>query len=250
MEIQAYLDRIGFNGVPHNNLETFSRLHQCHVQSVPFENLDIRFNRRLTLDINPLFNKVVLRRRGGFCYELNYLFSQLLGELGFSTKLLSGRVYKDGIVAGPEFDHLLLLVSLDEDWIADVGYGDLFIQPLELKPGRQRERVNSFELNINPDGDYDLLMQEGNSLPQKRYAFSLSPHSIESFIPSCEEKQVSPESFFVKNTIVTLPTSQGRRTIFNSRYTETIGGNKVEIDIQDDATLKSLVKSEFGMDLN
>src|SRR5271157_4958068 len=68
-----------------------------------------------------LYEKIVVRRRGGFCYELNGLFSQLLTALGFQVQMLSARVRRDDGGFGPEFDHMLLKVELEQPWLVDVG---------------------------------------------------------------------------------------------------------------------------------
>ena len=86
-------------------------MHRAHLLAVPFENLDIHLGRPISLDQDALFGKIVTRRRGGFCYELNGLFALLLRELGFEVTLLSAGVARADGGFGPEFDHLTLLVS-------------------------------------------------------------------------------------------------------------------------------------------
>src|SRR5262245_27861823 len=126
--IDAYLGRIGYTGSRAPTLEVLRALHRAHLYAVPFENLDIHAGRRIVLDQDALFQKVVTHRRGGFCYELNGLFAALLRKLGFDVTLLSGRVHNDGGF-GPEYDHMTLLVKLDGRWLADVGFGSSFHDP-------------------------------------------------------------------------------------------------------------------------
>jgi N-hydroxyarylamine O-acetyltransferase len=108
--------------------------------SVPFENLDIALCRKIVCDEDAFLRKIVERRRGGFCYELNGAFSGLLRAIGFDVTLLSARVPREDGSDGPEFDHLTLKVDLDEPWLADVGFGDSFLEPLLLRPGAEQSQ--------------------------------------------------------------------------------------------------------------
>jgi arylamine N-acetyltransferase len=100
--------------------------------TVPFENLDIPLGHPIVLSLPSFYDKIVRRRRGGFCYELNGLFGWLLEQLGFAVLMLSALVFH-GVPPGPEFDHLVLLIEMEERLIADVGFGDSFLEPLTQK---------------------------------------------------------------------------------------------------------------------
>src|SRR5262245_30849131 len=115
MNIQAYLDRIDYHGPLDPTAETLRALHIAHLLAVPFENLNIGLGWPIVLDQAALFEKIVLRRRGGFCYELNGLFAALLRALGFDVTLLSAGVARATGGFGPEFDHLTLQVTSGEE---------------------------------------------------------------------------------------------------------------------------------------
>ena len=145
MDVAAYLDRIGYRGLIARTPETLRLLHRSHLEAVPFENLDIWRSRSIVLDEQLIVRKIVEERRGGFCYELNSAFGGLLRKLGFRVTMLSGRFRREDMSDGPEFDHLALRVDLDETWLADVGFGDSFLEPLLLKPGiEQKQDVGNF----------------------------------------------------------------------------------------------------------
>src|SRR5215210_4499277 len=91
-DIEAYLRRIGYEGERTPTADTLCRLHRAHMFAVPFENLDIYERLPLTLDIDGLAHKIVKRRRGGFCYELNGLFAELLRTLDFRVTMLGAQV--------------------------------------------------------------------------------------------------------------------------------------------------------------
>ena len=87
--------------------------------------------------------KIVNEKRGGFCYELNGAFAALLRALRFRVTLLSGRVARQDGSYGPEFDHLTLRVDLEEPWLADVGFGDCFLEPLRLGLARSTSKTDA-----------------------------------------------------------------------------------------------------------
>src|SRR5262245_17464015 len=131
MDVPAYLDRINYRGPLNGDAETLRQLHLAHLRSVPFENLSIHAGEPIVLNDKALFEKIVKRRGGGFCYELNGLFSALLRSLGFKVDKLSAQV-ANASGFSCDFDHMTLLVTLDERWLADVGFGESFVEPLRL----------------------------------------------------------------------------------------------------------------------
>ena len=133
-ELTAYLDRIGAGRPDIATAAALHALHRAHLLAVPFENLSIHLGEPVSLDDRDLFGKIVTRRRGGFCYELNGAFALLLGALGFDVRLLAARVFGQGRF-GPPFDHLALLVHTadgDGPWLADVGFGSHSHYPLRF----------------------------------------------------------------------------------------------------------------------
>src|SRR5689334_2014409 len=138
--LSRYLDRIGYTGFREPTAEVLRQIHRAHLFTVPFENLDIALGREIVCDEEPFLRKIVDRRRGGFCYELNGAFATLLRELGFAVTLLSGRVPRQDGSLSPEFDHLALRVDLEELWLADVGFGDSFLDPLRLATGAEQQQ--------------------------------------------------------------------------------------------------------------
>src|SRR5271169_327828 len=133
MDVQAYLQRIEYDGPRRPSAACLRALHRQHLFTVPFENLDIPLGNPIVLDLAHLFDKIVVRRRGGFCYELNGLFGELLTAMGFKVQMLAARVHRDDGPFGPEFDHMLLKVELEEPWLADVGFGESFVNPIVFR---------------------------------------------------------------------------------------------------------------------
>ncbi len=99
-------------------------LQVAHLLAVPFENLSIHAQQPIVLEDTALFTKIVERRRGGFCYEANGLFAALLREMGFDVAMLSAGVARAEGGFGPDFDHMALMITLEQRWLVDVGFGD------------------------------------------------------------------------------------------------------------------------------
>ena len=130
MDVEAYLRRIDYDGPCQPSSASLRALHRKHLFTVPFENLDIPLKNTIRLDLGQLYDKIIVRRRGGFCYELNGLFCEFLTAMGFQVQMLSARVRRDDGGFGPEFDQMLLKVQLEEPWLVDVGFGDSFVDPI------------------------------------------------------------------------------------------------------------------------
>src|SRR5712691_9235553 len=131
-DIKAYLERINYHGSLAPDAETLRELQVAHLLAVPFENLSIHARQPIILEDDALFTKIVENRRGGFCYEANGLFAALLRALCFDVAMLSAEVANAEGEFGPNFDHMSLLVTLEQRWLVDVGFGDSFLEPLLL----------------------------------------------------------------------------------------------------------------------
>ena len=249
MNVAAYLKRINYDGPLDPSLETLRDLHLSHLLSVPFENLDIHLRRPIVLEDAALFDKIVERRRGGFCYELNGLFCWLLRELGFAAdKLSAGVANKEGGF-DPYFDHMALLVHLKRPWLADVGFGDSFLQPLMLdEPGDQTDESGVYR--IERSGDELILMQRSEHDSGKpQYRFMLQPYEYADYAEMCLFHQTSPESPFTKGQVCTLATEDGRITLRNMRLITTAGRDKQERSIADEKERRAVLRDLFGIEL-
>jgi len=247
LDIAAYLERIAYTGPLDVSPDTLRNLHLAHLYTVPFENLDIHLGRRLSLDDDMLFDKVVTRRRGGFCYELNGLFCALLRELGFRVKMLSAEVARASGGFSPEFDHLALHVDLDEPWLADVGFGDGFRLPVRLDEAADQPQGGSAYLII-PDGDHRVLMRRdvgSDWTPQ--YRFTLQPRALADFAARCLFHQTSPESHFTQGRICTLASPEGRISLSGMRLIVTTPAGRTESLLTGEADYVSTLRERFGV---
>lgn len=249
MDTPAYLARIGFTDSARPDAETLQRLHLAHLYAVPFENLDISLGRQISCDGERFVRKIVDSRRGGFCYELNGAFAALLRELGFRVTLLSARVSREDGSASPDFDHMALLVDLEEPWLADVGFGNSFLEPLRLKTELDQEQPGG-PFRIVPVRDVMIVQRQLVEQTWKAlYQFTLNPHALEDFEPRCQWQQTSRDSHFVQQRICTLPTQEGRITLADLKLIRTVHGKREERLLQNEDEWRAALVEHFGVRL-
>lgn len=247
MDITKYLQRINSQcNVDVDNKSLFS-LHENHIFNVPFENLDVYYNKIFDLEIDNLFNKVVINFRGGFCYELNTLFNLLLQKIGFKSKILAARIFDGQGNLGPEYDHMSIVVETDKKYLIDVGFGDLFIKPLEIRDGIQSDDINLFKIEKYDEVNFILYMCSNNKDFEKKYIFNFEEVQTSEFNDICLDKQINPNSYFFRNTICTKPTKHGRLTVFNNRLIEKKDSIKIEKTIGNDEELRDILINHFNI---
>lgn len=266
-ERAAYLTRIGLDGgagIDEPGPPLLARLQLAHLRTVPFENLDIHRQHPIVLDEDRILDKVIERRRGGYCYELNSLFGRLLRSVGFEVELVSAKVASDDGQLGPEFDHLTLLVGIGAPdglrHVVDVGFGDGFTTPQPLRDRQvvteRDRRVRMVDLGPVADDpsqhrwDYEEDRGEGWQL---RYRFSTTPYPLDAFADMNHWQQTSPDSHFTKQTVCTLLTPTGRVTISDRRLLVTEldeAGQPSRSDRElTEAELAATLAERFGIDL-
>jgi N-hydroxyarylamine O-acetyltransferase len=243
MDVAGYLQRIGYTGPLDPTAETLAGLHRAHMLAVPFENLDIHLGATNVLDPGHVYDKIVRRRRGGWCFELNGLFALLLERLGFAVTR-----YSAAVVASdppyPDFAHLTLRVDLERPWLCDVGFGDSFTLPIRLdEPGDQPVEGKTYRLERARERV--TLLQDGR--PQ--YAFELAPREMHEFAAMCTHLQTSPESFFTRSPICSLATENGRRSLSGMRLITTADGVRNERELAGEAERAAVLRDLFGVDL-
>ncbi len=239
-----YLSRIGFSGVIRNDVETLGRLMRAHMQSVPFENLEVFFEKREPdLSTAALFEKIVTNRRGGYCFELNGLFSRLLSSLGFSVSLFFARVVKGEHLSPPSHE-VLCIEAEGKRYFCDVGFGGpVPSSPIELIYNRELRcdegRTYRFEkrngetaLRILRDGEFsDILI------------FSEEARDAVDFIPLNAFCAYSPLEPFVHKAMVWKREGEKRISIDGDIFRD---GEK-ETKITSREELFNLLRERFGM---
>ena len=190
MDVDAYLRRIGLTGPIEPDLARLEQLQRSHLTAVPFENLDVYTRRGVETDESWSVSKVVVRRRGGWCFELNGAFAALLEGLGYQVRRLAATVlYGSG---APMPTHLTLEVSLDRPYLVDVGFGDSFIRPLPLdSDGPHDGGIGLF--GFIREGDMTTLVShetDGNIV--QHYRFDRTEHDLADFEAASLHLQNTP----------------------------------------------------------
>ena len=248
MNVDEVLGRIRYTGSREPTSDTLRSLQHAFLESVPFENLDIHTGQRISLDSSRIYEKIVDRRRGGFCYECNGLFAELLASLGYTVSRLSARMALGGQI-GPEFDHMVLLVSLDREYLADVGNGRSVRDPLPLE-GHEISEAEGVEYRVGTHTrGYALYYREARSDWLPRFEFSTTPREQSEFSEMCEYHQTSPKSTFTKQRLATIATPQGRITLLDSRLVEVNGAEQKERELTSEDEVFQCLRTRFGIEL-
>ena len=248
MNVDTILSRIRYLGSREPTSDTLRSLQHAFLESVPFENLDIHVGQWISLDPGLIYEKIVGRRRGGFCYECNGLFAELLAALGYKVSRVSARMATDGRI-GPEFDHMVLLVSLDREYLADVGNGRSVRDPLPLE-GDETSEAEGIEYRVGAyAAGYALYYRKAGSDWLPRFLFSTIPRVQSEFSEMCEYHQSSPHSTFTQKRLATLATPRGRITLLNSRLIELSGEEQKEQELASEDEVMRCLRSRFGLEL-
>jgi N-hydroxyarylamine O-acetyltransferase len=250
MKLQQYLNRIGYSGSLEPNLETLIKLHRAHLQTIPYENLEIHFGRKLELSLERIFERLVLERRGGWCYEMNGLLAWVLREIGFDLRLVSTQVTRsDGSLMAPG-DHVALIVQLEKNWLVDVGWGNGFLDPLPLEAGTYRQGFLDYRLeprSLESQGDaWTFFNQQYGA---DGFSFTLEPRNLEEFQERCTWQQSSPESGFVRVSVCQRFTPEGINTLRDATLIRIRSTGKLEHTISSVEEYEQVLRQDFKLEV-
>ena len=249
MNRQKYLRRIGIEeNDPAPNLQNLRRLQKQHLLNVPFENLDIHWKTPILLDENKFAAKIIGEKRGGFCYELNGLFNELLTEIGFQSDLISARV-ANGENLSAEYDHLAILTEIDgEKYLVDVGFGDFSVEPLKLITDVEQKTESGVFKIRKYDREYFETVKKNGDIWKSEYFFTTLPRDLSEFAAMCEFHQTSPESHFTQGKICSILTADGRKTLTDKKFIKTKNNIKTEKEINSEFEFDQILRREFRIE--
>lgn len=245
-EVDAYLTRIAHRGSTEPTGATLTALQRAHALAVPFENLDIVDGEPLTLTVAALFDKIVTRGRGGFCYELNGLFSALLGSLGFDLDMVNASLDPDDF-PGADYEHMgLLATDRDGDrWLADVGNGASWLAPMPLVDGATLDLgYRQIVLHDDRGGWLTSVRAPGENAWTPEWRFGTTPRALADFAVRCRWQETSPNSHFTQGLICTRPIDGGKVTLTRDRLVVTHGAARKEEPVQD---VDQVLLTHFGI---
>ena len=249
MNLDAYLDRVGYAGPRRACIDLLSDLTVCHAGAIPFENVDVRLGRPIRLDLDSIEKKLVASRRGGYCFEQNTLFAAALRALGFEVATLEARVRPPGEAAVLPRTHMVLRVDVEgRAWLSDVGFGSdgpLGPVPLDGGPGA----TEAGAVRVEPEGERRVLRRLRAGGWRDLYVFGLEPalpidYEVANFFTSNH-----PRSPFVTTLTAQIATPEARFTLRGRTYT-VARGDAVEIRELAAAEVPPLLRGRFGLDLS
>jgi len=246
MDVRAYLDRIGRHGPHPPTLATLRTLHLAHATSIPFENLDIQLGLPILLDADALEDKLVTRRRGGYCFEHNTLAMHALRAMGFDLVACEARVRLGATRVAPR-THMVLLVTVDGTrWLWDTGFGgDTLLEPLRLD-GRAVVQGGATYRVVDENGLH-VLQMEMDGTRTDLYAFVAESREMVDFDVANWYTSTHPHSHFVTTLTAQLRTADGWRVLRSLTYSvrSKAGTSTREIARTD---LPSLLHEQFALD--
>ena len=248
MNLDAFLKRIGLETLPDDPLERLQMVHRAMVLAVPFENLEILEGRAISLNPETIFDKIVRRQRGGYCFELNGIFARILETLGYEVEPLLGRVWAGGNPA-PLLTHMALRVTVaGTAYLCDVGFGSFSLR--EPLPWVLDEPVpqepDCFRLVATDNRETVLQNRDGQTWKD---LYSTLPCSVrmQDFIPANHYTSTHPDSFFTQIPVAALTTRDGRITL-RGRLCRHIGaGGTLQRELESMDELFQVLSTDFGL---
>lgn len=247
-DLAAYLGRIGVDANPRPDVPTLGVLHRAHLAAIPFENLDIQMGKAISLDPTVLQEKMVRRRRGGYCFEHNMLFVHALRAIGFECHTCEARVRQNAAGVLRERTHMVLkVVCAGRTWLADVGFGgDGIIGPVAID-GSASEQFGRVYRIINEDRMWVLQVERPGGWDDL-YAILPVPVFPVDFVVANWFTSTHPESRFVKTLTAQRSTPEARHVLRNLTYSVHRGDQVESRDIAR-AELVPLLRDTFLIDV-
>ncbi|XP_043937183.1 arylamine N-acetyltransferase, pineal gland isozyme NAT-10-like [Protopterus annectens] len=277
MNLEEYFSRIQYSGTYSKaDLVTLNQLHEQHLRFIPYENLSIHCGEKIVTDLEACYNKIVRKKRGGWCSENNSVFAWVLKKLGYDVTLLAACVYDiEKKAYSDRMSHMIIKVVINGNtYIADVGFSSSrqIRQPLELTSGKDQPQIPgvfrlteesgvwyldkiSRKKSVHHQSFHGLPLLENNENSNrvvKIYRFTLEPYSTEQLQLNCIYLQTSPESLFTKKSICCLQTHDGVQTLVGWTYGEVTYKYEEDMDLitfktLTDEEVKNTVKEKFGI---
>lgn len=246
----AYLKRLNYMGKIMPTLDHLKALHHAQLYTIPFENFDILLGRGINLDPAALFNKLVHKKRGGYCYELNGLFLMALKAFGFDARALLGRVHKTGTPTG-RGHQISLIILQGRQWIADVGFGgDTPRAPLPLELNQPTIHDGQKIRLVDTDHFGTMLQTLKDDQWQDLYSFDLGHVCPADIDYGNHFNSTHPSALFTFARVAALPVDNGVITIFNNTLKRSITGKDEVQELAEGQAYLDALKTHFGIELD
>lgn len=255
VDLSRYFARIGYTGPREATLDVLRALHALHPRTIPFENLSPLGGRDVDIGLPAVQAKLVDGGRGGYCFEQNALFTDVLAQLGFKVSPLISRVsWGASFETSAPLMHRMVRVDLDgEAWLADVGFGGVTLTaPLRLDvEGAQSTTHEDFQITRTGDGEHRLSVRAGYGwLPV--YRFLLRPAEVVDFQVGNWYTSKATDSLFVNHLLACRVLPEGRLAMFDTELTErdAKGAVVAQSKVDSAAALAAVLTDRFGLTLD
>jgi N-hydroxyarylamine O-acetyltransferase len=246
VDLTTYAARIEYTGDFSPTLDGLRALHLAHATHIPFENLDILLGRPILLDEESLWRKLVVGRRGGYCFEQNALFASMLEAAGFRVRRLAARVRLGASGVRPRTHMLLFAEAAGEQWLCDVGFGiDGLLHPIPFRPGDASKQF-AWTYRVVQEGAVFVLQSRRPEGWTDLYCFTLDEQYPLDYVVANHFTSTWPESIFRKQPVVQLPGPERRLMLWNRMLIERTAEGVTETPVSDDA-LVGLLADRFGL---
>jgi N-hydroxyarylamine O-acetyltransferase len=243
MNLEQYLQRIKYTGDLEPNLETLIAVHRHHLLNIAYENLDIHLGRTLELSPARAFEKIVLEKRGGWCYEMNGLLAWALREIGFDVGYLACTVGQTNATA----NHLALKVNLEQAYLADAGFGNGLLEPIPLSRGVYTQQSREFVLEQSGEHWKFQMPSVGVGAVGNSFDFTLEPQQLEDFQERCTYLQTSIESGFVRVVVCHRMTETGVQSLRGAVLQTISKGSEISSTLESQDDYNTVLREVFDL---
>jgi N-hydroxyarylamine O-acetyltransferase len=268
MDIDRYLERINSLNLKEYSVQNLFRLQKNHLLNIPFENLDVHLGIQIECNLEKIYDKIVVKKRGGFCCELNYLFSWLLKQLGYNVNILSCKAYRaKSNFWTPWFGHAILMINMNEsNFLVDVGYSQNYRTPLKFVLNTvQVDVTGHYNITIDNHDQQEKqdtyiikkcvrenIENESNWLPL--YKFSTISRSIDEFKEMIQFVQSKDNPRFYNRSVCVIHTTYTVLNLVGYKLSEIKFSNSIEKSITHSILTKSevydAIKNIYGIQLD
>jgi len=247
MLLDAYLARIGHDGPVRVDAATLFAIHREHITSVPYENLEMQLGRRNVLAEDAFFEKLVRRRRGGWCYEMNGLLTRALAEIGFAVTRVGGAVHRDQLGDDAVGNHLVGLADLERRYVVDVGVMDGPLEPFPLEERQWNEGRLEFRLERLADGWW-RFHNHAHGLARS-FDFTETPRDLPWFQDVCSALQTQDSSPFVQYAFASRRSADGFDSLRDATHFRVRDGELTKREIEAGGDYRAVLGEILGADL-
>jgi N-hydroxyarylamine O-acetyltransferase len=250
LDLDAYLRRVDAGSDLAPTATTLARLHRAHVAAIPFENLDIPLGRGIAVDLDSVQDKLVRRRRGGYCHEHGLLFAAVLERLGFPVERRLARVGGDAERPRPRTHMTLDVRAGGRRWLADVGFGSGLLEPLPFDAGGPVAQ-GGWTFDLSPTGPGSWVLRELRADGwTPLYGFDEQPQHAADVVVANWYTSTNPDSPFVGQLVVMRRDEDAVRRLVDRRLTVIRPGRLAEERRLGDRDLAEALRDDFRLSLD